>query len=81
MQCTLFNKEDKNFLVINMKLKIDQIRTYDDAGFRRRAACLCFKSDCEREVSGNINASLIKYKLLVDNILCTLLKLIFKSII
>ncbi|CAK8688979.1 diphosphoinositol polyphosphate phosphohydrolase 1-like [Clavelina lepadiformis] len=33
-----------------MKLKIDQIRTYDDAGFRRRAACLCFKSECESEI-------------------------------
>ena len=34
-----------------MKLKIDQTRTYDDAGFRRRAACLCFKDESEREVS------------------------------
>lgn len=34
-----------------MKLKVDQTRTYDDAGFRRRAACLCFKSEREIEVS------------------------------
>ena len=34
-----------------MKLKVDQIRTYDDAGFRRRAACLCFRSECESEVN------------------------------
>ena len=33
-----------------MKLKVDQIRTYDEAGFRQRAACLCFKSECESEV-------------------------------
>jgi len=33
-----------------MKIKIDQIRTYDDAGYRRRAACLCVRSDCESEV-------------------------------
>lgn len=33
-----------------MKIKVDQIRTYDEAGFRRRAACLCFKSECESEV-------------------------------
>jgi len=33
-----------------MKIKIDQIRTYDDAGYRRRAACLCVRSECESEV-------------------------------
>nr|CAB3264494.1 diphosphoinositol polyphosphate phosphohydrolase 1-like [Phallusia mammillata] len=33
-----------------MKIKINQVRTYDDAGFRRRAACLCFKAECETEV-------------------------------
>ncbi|XP_009859218.2 diphosphoinositol polyphosphate phosphohydrolase 1-like [Ciona intestinalis] len=33
-----------------MKIKIDQIRTYDDAGYRQRAACLCFRSECESEI-------------------------------
>jgi len=33
-----------------MKIKIDQIRTYDNAGYRRRAACLCVRSNCESEV-------------------------------
>lgn len=36
---------------IIMKIKVDQVRTYDNAGYRRRAACLCFRSDCESEVS------------------------------
>lgn len=34
-----------------MKIKVDQVRTYDNAGYRRRAACLCVRSDCESEVS------------------------------
>ena len=38
--------------ICKMKIKIDQIRTYDEDGFRQRAACLCFKSECESEVSG-----------------------------
>uniref|UniRef100_H2YFQ0 diphosphoinositol-polyphosphate diphosphatase n=1 Tax=Ciona savignyi TaxID=51511 RepID=H2YFQ0_CIOSA len=33
-----------------MKIKINQIRTYDDAGYRQRAACLCFRSECEAEI-------------------------------
>lgn len=34
-----------------MKFKPNQTRTYDGEGFKRRAACLCFKSEKEDEVS------------------------------
>ncbi|XP_026886565.1 nudix (nucleoside diphosphate linked moiety X)-type motif 4a isoform X2 [Electrophorus electricus] len=33
-----------------MKLKANQTRTYDGEGFKKRAACLCFKNDREDEV-------------------------------
>ncbi|XP_074533816.1 nudix (nucleoside diphosphate linked moiety X)-type motif 4a [Halichoeres trimaculatus] len=33
-----------------MKFKPNQTRTYDGEGFKRRAACLCFKSEKEDEV-------------------------------
>ncbi|XP_069018712.1 nudix (nucleoside diphosphate linked moiety X)-type motif 4a [Embiotoca jacksoni] len=33
-----------------MKLKPNQTRTYDGEGFKRRAACLCFKTETEDEV-------------------------------
>lgn len=33
-----------------MKLKPNQTRTFDGEGFKRRAACLCFKNDKEDEV-------------------------------
>ncbi|XP_062928366.1 diphosphoinositol polyphosphate phosphohydrolase 2-like [Mobula hypostoma] len=33
-----------------MKIKDNQTRTYDGDGYKKRAACLCFKSDCEEEV-------------------------------
>ncbi|XP_042195358.1 diphosphoinositol polyphosphate phosphohydrolase 1 isoform X1 [Callorhinchus milii] len=33
-----------------MKFKPDQIRTFDRDGFRRRAACLCFRDRSEQEV-------------------------------
>ncbi|XP_042593627.1 diphosphoinositol polyphosphate phosphohydrolase 3-beta-like [Cyprinus carpio] len=33
-----------------MKFKPNQTRTYDREGFKRRAACLCFKNDREDEV-------------------------------
>ncbi|XP_059843720.1 nudix (nucleoside diphosphate linked moiety X)-type motif 4a [Hypanus sabinus] len=33
-----------------MKIKDNQTRTYDGEGYKKRAACLCFKSDCEEEV-------------------------------
>ncbi|XP_032378398.1 nudix (nucleoside diphosphate linked moiety X)-type motif 4a isoform X3 [Etheostoma spectabile] len=32
-----------------MKFKPNQTRTYDGEGFKRRAACLCFKNDKEDE--------------------------------
>lgn len=35
-----------------MKFKPNQTRTYDGEGFKRRAACLCFKNEKEDEVSG-----------------------------
>lgn len=34
-----------------MKFKPNQTRTYDGEGFKRRAACLCFRNDKEDEVS------------------------------
>lgn len=33
-----------------MKFKANQTRTYDGEGFKRRAACLCFRNDNEDEV-------------------------------
>lgn len=33
-----------------MKFKPNQTRTYDGEGFKRRAACLCFRNDKEDEV-------------------------------
>uniref|UniRef100_A0A669B731 diphosphoinositol-polyphosphate diphosphatase n=1 Tax=Oreochromis niloticus TaxID=8128 RepID=A0A669B731_ORENI len=33
-----------------MKFKPNQTRTYDVEGFKRRAACLCFKNETEDEV-------------------------------
>lgn len=34
-----------------MKFKPNQTRTYDGEGFKRRAACLCFRNEKEDEVS------------------------------
>lgn len=34
-----------------MKLKSNQTRTYDGDGYKKRAACLCFRSETEEEVS------------------------------
>jgi len=34
-----------------MKLKSNQTRTYDGDGYKKRAACLCFRSEDEQEVS------------------------------
>uniref|UniRef100_V9L687 diphosphoinositol-polyphosphate diphosphatase n=2 Tax=Callorhinchus milii TaxID=7868 RepID=V9L687_CALMI len=33
-----------------MKIKQNQTRTYDGEGFKKRAACLCFKDESEEEV-------------------------------
>ena len=33
-----------------MKCKPNQTRTYDPEGFKKRAACLCFRSEQEDEV-------------------------------
>ncbi|MGH0181410.1 UNVERIFIED_CONTAM: hypothetical protein FKN15_006566 [Acipenser sinensis] len=33
-----------------MKLKSNQTRTYDGEGYKKRAACLCFRSESEEEV-------------------------------
>ncbi|XP_032895310.1 diphosphoinositol polyphosphate phosphohydrolase 2 [Amblyraja radiata] len=33
-----------------MKIKDNQTRTYDGEGYKKRAACLCFKNDREEEV-------------------------------
>ncbi|CAK6972943.1 Diphosphoinositol polyphosphate phosphohydrolase 1 [Scomber scombrus] len=33
-----------------MKLKSNQTRTYDGDGYKKRAACLCFRSEAEEEV-------------------------------
>lgn len=35
---------------IMMKLKSNQTRTYDGDGYKKRAACLCFRSESEEEV-------------------------------
>ena len=37
-----------------VKEKPNSIRTYDEEGYRRRAACLCFKDETEQEVNVNI---------------------------
>ena len=34
-----------------VKEKPNSIRTYDEEGYRRRAACLCFKDETEQEVN------------------------------
>ena len=34
-----------------VKEKPNSTRTYDEDGFRRRAACICCKDDTEKEVS------------------------------
>uniref|UniRef100_A0A3Q3WPX6 Nudix hydrolase domain-containing protein n=1 Tax=Mola mola TaxID=94237 RepID=A0A3Q3WPX6_MOLML len=33
-----------------MKMKSNQTRTYDGDGYKKRAACLCFRSETEEEV-------------------------------
>lgn len=33
-----------------MKLKSNQTRTYDGDGYKKRAACLCFRNESEEEV-------------------------------
>lgn len=33
-----------------MKLKSNQTRTYDGDGYKKRAACLCFRNETEEEV-------------------------------
>ncbi|KAM9217440.1 diphosphoinositol polyphosphate phosphohydrolase 1 isoform 1-T1 [Leptosomus discolor] len=37
-----------------MKLKSNQTRTYDGDGYKKRAACLCFRSESEEEVQLSI---------------------------
>lgn len=37
-----------------MKLKSNQTRTYDGDGYKKRAACLCFRSETEEEVRPGI---------------------------
>lgn len=39
-----------------MKFKPNQTRTYDREGFKKRAACLCFRSEQEDEVSAGTKA-------------------------
>lgn len=34
-----------------MKIKSNQTRTYDGDGYKKRAACLCFRNESEEEVS------------------------------
>lgn len=40
-----------------MKLKSNQTRTYDGDGYKKRAACLCFRSETEEEVSPGMSLS------------------------
>ncbi|XP_058243894.1 nudix (nucleoside diphosphate linked moiety X)-type motif 4a isoform X2 [Hemibagrus wyckioides] len=42
--------ENLSDLEYMMKFKPNQTRTYDGEGFKKRAACLCFKNDREDEV-------------------------------
>jgi len=37
-----------------VKEKPNSTRIYDKDGFRRRAACICVKSESEAEVSGDL---------------------------
>lgn len=37
-----------------MKLKSNQTRTYDGDGYKKRAACLCFRNESEEEVSPRV---------------------------
>lgn len=46
-----------------MKFKPNQTRTYDGEGFKRRAACLCFKNEKEDEVSCLESAQVGGYQL------------------
>ncbi|TKC49608.1 hypothetical protein EI555_016540 [Monodon monoceros] len=41
-----------------MKLKSNQTRTYDGDGYKKRAACLCFRSESEEE---NFNLEYLEY--------------------
>lgn len=47
-----------------VKEKPNSVRLYDEDGYRRRAACICVKSDAESEVSG---AFVILRKSINDN--------------
>lgn len=38
-----------------VKDKPNSIRTYDEDGFRKRAACLCVRNELEDEVSFKVN--------------------------
>lgn len=38
-----------------VKDKPNSIRTYDEDGFRKRAACLCVRNELEDEVSSSIS--------------------------
>lgn len=40
-----------------MKLKPNQTRTYDREGYKKRAACLCFRSEREDEVSPHVGGT------------------------
>lgn len=46
--CSRYNNNNNNNMV---KEKANSIRIYDSEGYRRRAACICVKSDLEDEVS------------------------------
>lgn len=42
-----------------VKEKPNSVRTYDEDGFRRRAACLCFKDASEQEVRNHMLTSVV----------------------
>ncbi|XP_030646582.1 nudix (nucleoside diphosphate linked moiety X)-type motif 4a isoform X1 [Chanos chanos] len=46
----LISSQNLKNLEYMMKFKPNQTRTYDGEGFKKRAACLCFKNDREDEV-------------------------------
>lgn len=55
--------EDFDRLSAMIKLKSNQTRTYDRDGYKKRAACLCFRSEREEEVTPAITATFIHFKL------------------
>ena len=52
-----------------VKEKPNSIRTYDEEGYRRRAACLCFKDETEQEVNVKCILGPTKGKVLMSSLM------------